>query len=108
MNRVEYGEDFDVEEPLRELLRRFTYRPGWTFSIENGDLRVRAEVIDANNQSQAIPLTFARSIPRCVYQEFDWVGWLYEQVLAMERHEAQEFFKIDGRQVYDPHPEQRK
>lgn len=99
--------DPELERPLRELLRRFAYRPGWTFAVEDGALMVTATVIDAENQTATVPLSFRRQLPSVAHfaGDFDWAGWLFTQVLTMERHETEEFFRVDGRPVYEPHPE---
>lgn len=91
------------EQPLRDLLRVFTYRPGWEFFIERGMLRVRATVIDSTNQTQSCPLSYEHALPRYTHPGFDWQRWLFDQIMTIERHEAQEFFQVAGVPVYDPH-----
>lgn len=34
-----------------------------------------------------------------------FVAWVFGQVAWRERHEAEEFFKVDGKHLHDPHPE---
>ena len=91
------------EEPLQRLLNGFTYRPDWSFVIENGVLVVRALVIDTDNTGKIIPLQFGIGLPSRVRPGFDWTRWLFDQIMEVERHEAQEFFKINGIKVFDPH-----
>lgn len=91
------------EEPLRAILRTFTYRPGWKFAIVDGRLMIRAMVIDTNDHSQMTPLCNVQSIPEFVRKDFDWPRWLLHVILEIEDHEAREFFKIDGVKVFDPH-----
>lgn len=101
----------ELEQPLRVLLRNFTYRPGWVFSVEDGYLKINARVIDAENQTETTPLNFEQQIPfnTALHQvQFDWTNWLFNIVLKIERHEAQEFFRINGQPVYEPHPEIEK
>jgi len=93
------------ERTLSELLKHFTYRPGWRFEVHRGILQVSAEVIDADDPDRIMAITFSQGIPSDVYKHFDWTRWLFEQVRAIEFHELQEFFRIDGRPVYEPHPE---
>jgi hypothetical protein len=95
----------ELERPLRNLLHNFTYRPGWKFSVEDGFLRIDAQVIDANKQTETCPLISVQQIPPQLRQDFDWTRWLFNVILDLERHEVQEFFRIDGRPVYEPHPE---
>lgn len=91
------------EEPLRKLLRAFTYRPGWTFDVVAGDLIIRATVIDTDNLTKTTPLTYTRGLPLYVQDTFDWTRWLLAQIMIVEDHEAREFFKIDGVKVFNPH-----
>lgn len=41
-------------------------------------------------------------VPPAAYNEKSWRRWLLEQILLVERHEACEFFKIDGIRPYAP------
>lgn len=91
------------EEPLRKLLRDFTYRPGWTFNVVGGLLLIEATVVDTDNPKQMIPLNFQVGLPSGVRDGFDWTCWLFHQIMTVEEHEAREFFKINGVKVYDPH-----
>lgn len=91
-----------AERPLRELLRHFTYRPGWEFRVHQGRLTITATVVDAYNPTQNIPLSFSQMIPLHTPNYFDWTRWLFDQVMNVERHEAREFFQINGVPVYDP------
>lgn len=93
------------EQAVRDVLKRFTYRPGWKFSVDSGLLRVYMTVTDANPPHGEMDLTFSQPIPPHIYEGFDWIRWLYDQLRTVEMHELQEFFRIDGRVVFDPHPE---
>jgi hypothetical protein len=93
------------EQAIKEILKHFTYRPRWHFETSLGMLRVTAEVVDANNPDRMIPLIFDQPIPRHPMRDFDWTRWLFEQIKNIEHHELQEFFRIDGKPVYEPHPE---
>lgn len=94
------------EREVRAILSRFTYRPGWQFVVEDGYLKVYASLVDATNPKETIPLVFGRMIPRYDFTHgFEWTRWLFEQVREIEMHEVQEFFRIDGKCVYEPHPE---
>lgn len=95
-----------AQEAIREVLKRFTYRPHWRFEVNEGFLTVTMLVVDADEPDQNIVLTFTQTIPRYAFMhDFDWTRWLFEQVRNIEHHEMQEFFRIDGRPVYEPHPE---
>jgi hypothetical protein len=91
------------DEPLRNLLRQFTYKPNWTFVIQDDMLIIRLLAPDTDNIKNIIPVHNAVTIPRFVVTSFSWHSWLLEQIMCTERHEAQEFFKINGVKVFDPH-----
>lgn len=93
-------------EPLKAILRAFTYRPDWSFEIVYGaidTLVIQGRVIDTDDFSKVILLNFSASLPEAVRPDFDWTCWLFDRIMEVERHEAQEFFKINGVKVYDPH-----
>lgn len=91
------------EEPLNKILERFTYKPSWTFTICEGRLFIRALAPDTDDHTKIIPINFQTSIPRFRTPDYPWDRWLLDQILNVERHEAEEFFKIDGVKVFDPH-----
>lgn len=41
-------------------------------------------------------------VPPAAYNAQSWRRWLFEQILLVERHEACEFFVIDGERPYAP------
>lgn len=97
------------------LLNRFEYKPGWVFTLhryaEQGD-SVRLEVAfmapDSRHprSDKNFPITGVFDIPENVYREFSdadfWV-WLHRVIEFVERHEMDEWFKIDGKMMTDPH-----
>lgn len=93
------------DHPLQQLLRRVKYRPGWEFSInEDGAVVVTAEVVDSYDHSHTIPLVLRKFLPMHVRHDFEWERWLFEFVIMeVERHEAREFFEVDGVKIFDPH-----
>lgn len=90
-------------EPLRNILRQFTYKPGWTFNIRDDMLAIRLLAPDTDNVENIISVNNEVVIPRFVDERFPWDRWLLDQIMNVERHEAQEFFKINGVKVFDPH-----
>jgi hypothetical protein len=41
-------------------------------------------------------------VPPAAYNRDSWQRWLFERLLEVERHEAMEFFQIDGTKPYAP------
>lgn len=91
------------EEPLRDILRKFTYKPDWSFTIRDGMLIIKTFAPDTDDMKSIVPVSTVASIPRFVRAEFPWDRWLLDQIMSVEDHEAREFFKIDGVKVFDPH-----
>ncbi len=42
-------------------------------------------------------------VPPAAYNERSWKRWLFEQILLVERHEAAEFFQVDGDRPFAPY-----
>lgn len=103
MNHFARFEERVDEAPLKAILKHFTYRPGWRFTIHRGMLYVDALVIDANQQDRNAPLAFRTALPTMVHDDFPWERWLFDTILGIERHEAAEFFQINGTKTFDPH-----
>lgn len=94
----------DLErERLKVLLEHFTYKPKWRFSLVREGLLISIIAPNTDNPEQMIEVNLSRGIPSFVHPDFPWEHWLLDQIMEIERHEAQEFFKIDGIKVFDPH-----
>lgn len=97
---------------LADLVSRLTYRKGWMFSLRDVDrgqgsegltLSVYGQYPDTYNPEQLIRVVHYFPVPPAAYDERSWRRWLFERVLEVERHEAMEFFRIDGERPYAPH-----
>lgn len=98
-----------------------TYRPGWRL-----ELRVIVRDVDVETKqplSEGLTLDVTTSgfdsyhpergqqyavhhyfpVPPATYDKRSWRRWLFEQLLKIERHEACEFFVVDGVRPYAPH-----
>ncbi len=42
-------------------------------------------------------------VPPAAFDRRSWQRWLLDQILLIERHEACEFFRVDGDRAYAPH-----
>lgn len=42
-------------------------------------------------------------VPAAAYDRRSWTHWLFEQFALVERHEAMEFFQIEGERPFAPH-----
>jgi hypothetical protein len=113
------------EVPKRELMRQeapypaeldslvgsLTYKDGWSFLLRELDrgqgskgLTLVITVTTVNSYPPHEPLRVAHymPVPPAAYDERSWQRWLFEQILLVERHEACEFFTLDGDKPYAP------
>jgi hypothetical protein len=116
LDQVQIGE-LTAASKVRALLRRFTYKPGWTFTLMSDHtssfsswsgpdaIRVVFNAPDAYHPERVTEVGAVISVPYALADADDDMlcAWLFEQVLAIERHEAGEFFAVDGRRPFDPH-----
>ena len=97
---------------MNELLKRFTYKPGWSFQVldtfysqVNFTMLVSYPAKDAFNPDHDIIVGARRPFRVPANEQMFW-----SQLLAvcdyMERHEAREWFKVDGEMPFNPHKEQ--
>ena len=108
-----YGEGLVSVDEFRALVARLSYKPGWEVVALDGveenvvTLRVAFTVPDASGKvDQPLPLRIKYPIPAGVLWHLDErqaLRLVFEKVLEMEKHEAREWFKIDGVPVDYPH-----
>jgi hypothetical protein len=100
----------DATEVLARLVERVTYKPGWRFSLEEVSrgqgcegltlmigATVRNSFADVN-----VDVLHLMPVPPAAYDEPTWRRWILEQILLVEKHEALEFFRVDGDQAFFP------
>lgn len=99
-------------EPLAQLVERLTYKPLWQFTLEDLDRGQGSEGLtlcilitcpNSYQPEQMRRVMHYMPVPPASYDERSWRRWLFEQILLVERHEACEFFQIDGVRPYAPH-----
>lgn len=99
---------------LEDLVRRLKYRPGWRIMLANIDrgqesrgltLIITTLGYDSYNPNdgESYRVNHYMPVPPAAYNEQSWRRWLLDQLLLVERHEACEFFVIDGVRPYAPH-----
>lgn len=101
-------------EVLFELVSKLRYRPGWRFVLEDMDRGQGSEGLTLDiitkgydsyhpERGENYCVHHYMPVPPAAYDRRSWRRWLFEQVLLVERHEAMEFFAIDGERPYAPH-----
>lgn len=97
---------------VETVLKTVTYKEGWTFRVLFGGdefidpprLRITFKARDATgNVSQILNIVSERPIPPVLEDSRDVVGWLRSFIADMERHEADEWLKVDGKAPFYPH-----
>lgn len=97
---------------LASLVERAEYRKGWKLYLEDIDrgqgsrgltFTVNGTYPDTYHPEVQIRVVHYFIVPAAAYDERSWRRWIFERLLEVERHEAAEFFKIDGERPYAPH-----
>lgn len=97
---------------LRALVEAIKYKPGWHFALrvfrEDGEARcwafyVTSDTEDSLNPPKRIRVLHEFLVPPASYNRDTWAAWLHDRVTDVERHECNEFFKIDGVREFAPH-----
>ena len=95
-------------DELEDLVRRWKYRPGWTFVLaddyDRGQGSIGLTLIITTKgynsyhpeQGETYRVAHLMPVPPASYNRQSWRRWLLEQCLLVERHEACEFSEIDG------------
>lgn len=83
------------------------YKPGWTLIVKrraDGDMFVAAaHNTDSSDHTRKRTTGFSWRIPDGVRDDRKvWARWVFARLLEAERHEAGEFFAIDGERPFYP------
>jgi hypothetical protein len=98
---------------LFDLVEALTYRPGWTFTLEvvdrgQGSEGLTLDIVTRGYDSyhpergEVYRVHHFMPVPPAAYDRPSWQRWVFEQILLVERHEACEFFALDGERPYAP------
>lgn len=97
---------------LEKLVKACSYKPNWRFFWEENydrgqgceglSLIIHMVERDTYHPDKTIRVNHIFHVPPANYNEQSWRRWLFERILEVERHEAAEFFQIDGQRPYAP------
>lgn len=108
-------------DELADLVAKVTYRPGWTVELADIDrdyapgdpgrekaiaggltLVITTKGYDSYHpeRGEHYRVNHYRPVPAATYNRASWRRWLFDQFVAVETHEAMEFFAIDGEHIY--------
>ena len=112
-------------ERLEAFLRVFTYKPGWELRAERSwteglpyggreeeiFLWIQFETPDVNHPERTIPVGKRCRLPYSLAFESGILGpdvmlaeWVVHMIKDIEIHEADEWARLDGVPIHDPHP----
>jgi hypothetical protein len=97
-----------LPEDISELLSRVSYRPRTQFQLLTErnvpwtTLVISMFVTDSDNLEQQSWVHMKHPIPP-LKDERSFYSWLRHTLHICEMHEADEFFKVDGIKLFDPH-----
>lgn len=95
---------------LLELVPECSYKPEWNLEIKELDrgqgcegltLCISAKVKDAFSD-KIIQIYHLMPVPPAAYDRETWQQWIMEQIFLVEKHEAMEFFRVNGEQPFFP------
>jgi hypothetical protein len=98
-------------EELARLVDELAYKPRWEITLADVDrgqgsigltLCVLITTPNAYNHDQQRRVMHYMPVPPAAYNRDSWQRWLLEQLLAVERHEACEFFTVAGVKPFAP------
>jgi hypothetical protein len=94
---------------IQTELARITYRQGWTLTAYDGafegqHLAIRAVLPNAYRPTETVTVDVHSTLPPI--PDVDYLHrWLIWRICRIESHEAREFFRVDGKPLFDPHAE---
>lgn len=106
------GQSAQYPFELDELVEQLCYKQGWEFSLQHEErgqgccgltLAITITVPDSYDLRHNITVRHYMIVPAAAYNRQSWQRWLLEQILLVERHEACEFFIVNGVRPYAPH-----
>jgi len=102
----------DYPHLLDYLVQHVHYKEGWSFFLQDLDrgqgsvgltLVIHLETVDGYHPDKPFSVNHYMIVPTANYNRQSWQRWLFDQILLVERHEAAEFFVLDGQRPYAPH-----
>jgi hypothetical protein len=88
---------------LRALIPRLSYKEGWEFRLDDNDrLMIRLEAPNSLDPGRRVGIVHTCPMTPWPLDERALARWVFEHVAKVERHEACEFFKVDGRAPFFP------
>lgn len=96
---------------LYNMILSLRYKAGWEFLLVDRDrgqgskgltLAIYITCPDTYAPEDEIRIVHYHIVPAASYDGRSWRRWLFERILEVERHEAAEFFQINGERPFAP------
>lgn len=92
---------------LQNILKKVSYKPGWSFEIYDGEwegqhLRITTVVPNAYSLNDNLEIDVHSVLPPIPDEQYFHI-WLMKRLARIEVHEMREFYRVDGKIVDDPH-----
>lgn len=104
LQRAPYPDD------LEKLLEDFAYKASWRFRLrflQRGHthgltLQIDFPTINTYDPTKELFLSALFAVPPETWDRDTWQGWLFRTIVALETHEASEWFRVKGFRPYSP------
>lgn len=97
---------------LAKAIARLTYKPGWAFGVEGTLFFLVFNTHDATvKRPRKVTAEMIRRIPPRIVEQVrkgrtaGLYAFVAKAIREREEHEVQEWLKVDGRCMVEPHPE---
>jgi hypothetical protein len=90
-------------DEMKDLLRTFTYKPGWQFECSTGSGPAYMLIVVSCTNTYPPHDRTQVGLSKIVPPQGDLQEWLLEQIVELEAHEVREWFKVGGQLPYNPH-----
>lgn len=102
-------------DDVNEIIAGLTYKPDWMIDLEHRwgavSLVLRMKVEDSRNPGETVKVRGGRTLDLYRLRTMApdrFLDWVFTEIMAMERHEAREWFRFHGELVDDPHAGERE
>lgn len=98
---------------IEALLGRVTYKRDFEFCVLSDGpvagpmIRASMRVEDSRRPSTFGSVQSTTTLPLAFTDEYSFFSWFANWLIQLEKHESQEWFKVDGELFVDPHAEGR-
>jgi hypothetical protein len=90
-------------EVAKRLVARLKYKDGWRFDVAaDGMILVRAWLPDVQSPERSIEIGWSVAFTDSDHEEY-CIQAIYRAVIDMELHETSEWFRVDGRAIFNEH-----